>query len=278
MPEGNEISLYDYIKVVSKWKWFVIIGTFVCVLVAGVVSLRLPKVYEASLDLKIGKVWDSSIEEPALVLETITSESFLANVIHKLGLELSPQELKGAVKTSVITDNLIRVTVKANIPAKTVEITNAMANLIIERRKDKYNKVMAFYYQYEEELSGQITEIKAVIGEMKSTISILQNNPQTNAPAVILFQAQLEQKESQLTNWLRELRDVRIKNYSEMHSEMTRVENSPVEPGFPVAPQRKRIVLIAAVMGGLVSLFLAFLLEYLGKMRKLVSQSKNENN
>ena len=77
MPEEDEVSLYDYIKVISKWKRFIIIGTFVCIFTAGVVSLRLPKVYEASLDLKIGKVWGSSIEEPALVSETIASESFL---------------------------------------------------------------------------------------------------------------------------------------------------------------------------------------------------------
>jgi capsular polysaccharide biosynthesis protein len=278
MPDENEVSLYDYIKVVSKWKWLIVIGIFVCIFTAGVVSLRLPEVYEVSLDLKIGKVWGSSIEEPGLVLETITRESFLAKVINRLNLKLSPQELKEAVKASVIKDNLIRVTVKASIPAKTMEITNAIANLIIENYKDKYNKAMAFYYQYEEDLSSQIAEIKAAIGEMKTTLSILQKNPQTNAPAVILLQAQLEQKESQLTNYIRELRDVRIKNYLEMHSEMTRVESPPVEPSFPVAPQRKRIVLIAAVLGGLVSHFLAFFLEYLAKMKKLEAESKKQKN
>ena len=35
-----------------------------------------------------------------------------------------------------------------------------------------------------------------------------------------------------------------------MHSEMTRIENPAVEPTFPVAPQKKRIILIAAVLGG----------------------------
>jgi len=41
---------------------------------------------------------------------------------------------------------------------------------------------------------------------------------------------------------------------------MTRVENPAVEPTFPVAPQGKRIILIAAVLGGLIALFLAFFL------------------
>ena len=45
MPQEDEVSLYDYIKVVSKWKWLIIVGTFDCILTAGIVTLLLPKVY-----------------------------------------------------------------------------------------------------------------------------------------------------------------------------------------------------------------------------------------
>ncbi len=51
MPEENEITLYDYIKVVSKRKWLIIIGTLVCILTAGIVTLLLPRVYETRATL-----------------------------------------------------------------------------------------------------------------------------------------------------------------------------------------------------------------------------------
>ncbi len=64
MPEEDEVSLYDYIKVVSKWKWLINVGTFAYTLTAGIVTLLLPKVYEtratlsmqgsATPDVKIG--------------------------------------------------------------------------------------------------------------------------------------------------------------------------------------------------------------------------------
>ncbi|GAG75703.1 unnamed protein product [marine sediment metagenome] len=51
MPEEDEVSLYDYIKVVSKRKWLIIIGTFACILTAGIVTLLLPRVYETRATL-----------------------------------------------------------------------------------------------------------------------------------------------------------------------------------------------------------------------------------
>ena len=53
MPEEEGVEPYDYIKVIGKRKWLIIVGTIACILTAGLVSLRLPKVYETSLDLKI---------------------------------------------------------------------------------------------------------------------------------------------------------------------------------------------------------------------------------
>lgn len=267
MPE-EEVELYDYLKVIGKRKWLIIIGTLVCVLAAGLVSLRLSKVYETTLDIRIGKVWGTFLEDPHLVSETIKSKSFLAKVINKLNLELSSHGLKGTVKASIIKDNLIRLTVEADSPAKTVKIIDAMANLILENHRDKYDKAMAFYYQYEEDLTSQIAKVESRVTEMETTLFRLQKNPQTNAPAVILLQAQLEQKETQLISFIRELRDVRVKNYSEMNSEMTRVENPPIPPINPVAPKKRQIVLIALVLGAIASLFMAFSLEYLEKMSR----------
>lgn len=51
MPEEDEVSLYDYIKVISKRKWLIVIGTFVCVSTAGIVTLLLPRVYETRATL-----------------------------------------------------------------------------------------------------------------------------------------------------------------------------------------------------------------------------------
>ncbi len=51
MPEEDEVSLYDYIKVISKRKWLIVIGASVCILTAAIVTLLLPRVYETRATL-----------------------------------------------------------------------------------------------------------------------------------------------------------------------------------------------------------------------------------
>ena len=51
MPD--EINLMDYVQVVRKRKWLIILGTLLCMVVAGVVSLTRPKVYEAKTYLMV---------------------------------------------------------------------------------------------------------------------------------------------------------------------------------------------------------------------------------
>ncbi len=48
----DEIQLIDYLRVIWKWKWLIILGTFVCMVVAGVVSLNMPKIYEVSMAIE----------------------------------------------------------------------------------------------------------------------------------------------------------------------------------------------------------------------------------
>lgn len=45
-PYEDEINLIDYLKVLWKWKWSIIAGTLVCAVIAAVISLRMPKIYE----------------------------------------------------------------------------------------------------------------------------------------------------------------------------------------------------------------------------------------
>jgi len=46
---ADEINLMDYIQVIRKRKWLIILGTFICMVVAGVVSFLMPKIYRGEL-------------------------------------------------------------------------------------------------------------------------------------------------------------------------------------------------------------------------------------
>ena len=50
----DEIQLIDYLRVIWKWKWLIILGTFVCMVVAGVVSFNMSNIYEVSMTIEPG--------------------------------------------------------------------------------------------------------------------------------------------------------------------------------------------------------------------------------
>jgi len=53
-PYEDEINLIDYLKVLWKWKWLIMAGTLVCGIVAAVISLQMPKIYEISTVIEPG--------------------------------------------------------------------------------------------------------------------------------------------------------------------------------------------------------------------------------
>lgn len=54
-PE-DEINLIDYLRVLCKWKWLIIVGTLLCAVAAAVISLWMPKVYEITLSIEPGTI------------------------------------------------------------------------------------------------------------------------------------------------------------------------------------------------------------------------------
>ena len=42
---SDEIELIEYLKVIWKWKYLILVGTIICVMTAGVVSILMPKTY-----------------------------------------------------------------------------------------------------------------------------------------------------------------------------------------------------------------------------------------
>ena len=50
----DEIELMDYLKVLWKWKYLILVGTLVCVVAAAVISLNMTKIYGITTVLQPG--------------------------------------------------------------------------------------------------------------------------------------------------------------------------------------------------------------------------------
>ncbi|MQY70134.1 MAG: hypothetical protein GH145_04660 [Firmicutes bacterium] len=150
MPEEDEVSLYDYIKVISKRKWLIVIGTLVCILTAAVVTLLLPKVYETRAILAMEGSVTPDVKIGVLTIPTGLSLNKFFNslpnnrdlnleVIRNLGLDESPDNLTPQALSQIITFGLakdtktITINTRYNHPEKAKDIADTMAEAVKEK-------------------------------------------------------------------------------------------------------------------------------------------------
>jgi len=68
----EEINLMDYVKVLLKRKWLVIACFVFFVLVAGVISFMMPKVYKIETVLEVGRIQKETENDPEQLVESPT--------------------------------------------------------------------------------------------------------------------------------------------------------------------------------------------------------------
>ncbi len=278
MPE--QVELIDYLRILWKRRWLFLGVTIGCMLAALVVSLLLPKKYESSLQLKIGRVWQVNLDDPYRMAAVINSEPFLDEVRQKLGLSRTAYEMKKrdavvaqaivppASTTSVNKDTfLVNVVTRGDTPKQAVDLARAVSDLVVQEQTARFKELLSVHLLYEKNLESQTQIMDNEIHNLDATLKRLQTNPQVSAPAVILLQAQLEQKQSQLLGFIKELRDVHASNTSATLTENTHVVLPPVLPRTPISPKIAFNVAIAGVIGVLAALMMVFFLEYLDRVQ-----------
>lgn len=277
-PIEDELELIDYLRMLWKRRKFILLGTIFSVAAAGVISLALPPWYEATAQIRIGRVWDKDIENPYLASEFITSDAFLTKVIQKLNLQTSPYKMKkkGIVEVHLLEGGttvgqkfpvLLGIQTHARSPQEAVDLGNAVAGFLIEEHKQRFGERLKEYQSYEKDLALQVGRIEEQINDLEGFLKKQSLNPTVNAPSVILLQSQLEQKSVQLLNFKKELKETRINNTSSIVTEDTKLIAQPILPEEHMNPKVKLIMTVAAVLGLFISLVLAFFLEYLERVR-----------
>lgn len=152
---SEELELRDYIEVLLRRKWIIILSFLVTTFSAGIGAFFLVKpTYEATVLLMVSKPGYQVELEPKIKtpipleisLETyrglIKSSDLEEKVIKELGLNQSPYNLTiGDLDEMVLVEavprtNLIKIKVKNDSPALAKKIVNTWASLFIAKNKE----------------------------------------------------------------------------------------------------------------------------------------------
>lgn len=196
-PYEDEIKLIDYLRVLWKWKWLIIAGTLVCGIVAAVISLQMPKIYEVSMVIGPG-IYGVKDDGSFIYIDSVANISGKINegiYNRKIEETLHLDTLKTGVKfKSVIpkSTNVVKLTSQweEKDTGLGIKVTGQMIHLlfddygkIVEQRKGNYDKQVLIkqnnvkkYEIRKQSLIKTLEDTRHKIEGLKREVDTIKNN------------------------------------------------------------------------------------------------------
>ena len=167
--EYEEIDLMDYVKVILKRKWLILVIFFGAAIAAGIFSFLMPKVYKIDTSLEVGIIERATeatseqlIESPTQLVEKIKGDVYGIFAREKLGI---PEEKYPKIKTENPKDTrLISLAIESAEPQQAKNILEEINNLILAEQQEKIKVKKGLLENNIEVAKKDIERIKAKIG------------------------------------------------------------------------------------------------------------------
>lgn len=264
--EEKEVDLRDYLNMVKK-RWKIILIIFlVSTITSGVVSFLLPKTYEASAMVRIGRMRDRLLEEPSTVIEIFKTESILEKVAEELDSPFGkekPQELTSKIKMKK-KSGLLEIKGRGETPEEALKLVNGVTTVLLKRHGQIFERAKVILEEYLASGKERLVEIGKEIEMLRKKIDELEiTNSAAKAMVARGYMESLERSRDRYEQLQVELREKKMEeSYGTVGTELV---IRPTIPEKPVAPKKKQNILIAGILGLFVGFVSAALVEYFEK-------------
>lgn len=144
MEDQDVVDLREYLAIVRRRLWAIVLVTVVAVATSGVISyFFIEPLYSASTSLMVIKKDSPSIDYSTLLMnqqlvktygEIAKSRTVAEHVIADLGLGVTAAELQKAIHVNAVRDTqLIQIRAESTIPAQAALIANSVAKDFIRQ-------------------------------------------------------------------------------------------------------------------------------------------------
>jgi len=329
--EEDTIELIDLLRVVWKWKWFIIVFTFVCAIAAGIISFSMPKIYNISMIIGPGTIGTDVNKGGELVyLDTsdnikseIEGEAYNSKIIDVLKLN---GEKKTVLKFKVFNpkkSRIVKIVTEYKYTERDIGI-KVMKQLyeelfkryqqVIELKRGYFDSRIVLNNKERDKLEIRIRTLrknikinavkkKFLVEELKKVRAntevilkkrdvLLSNKTDNNGISALLYSNIMQQNmiytnqlDNQLHSIMTKQEDLK-RQIEDLEKEKEKINikidiiklqrgfvknikyiQKPQVSTYPIKPKKKSNVMLAFVVGLFLSLFLAFFLEYLQKMK-----------
>jgi polysaccharide biosynthesis transport protein len=258
--ERPEMTLRDYWRVIVRRSWIVIAAIIATTAPAVALSLQQESVYEASADMLIGgnpseSVFGSgqqTINPDRLVqneISVLEGDVVYARLIENLGLEDDPPGVTGSGFSDA---DIITVSVQSGDPQTAATLANAYVQAYIDvKREQTVNGMVAASTELQSKITDLQTQIDALDAQIDSSSTDDDSGAEADRRALVDQQAQFQQRIDQL------------QVDAALSSGNAQLVQPAVAPIKPIKPTPVRTAMLASVVGLLLGLGAAFLVDHL---------------
>ncbi len=218
----DEIELMDYLKVIWKWKYLILVGTLVCAVGAALISLQMTKVYAVSTVLQPGilKVTDDAktvyIDSPQNIKALIETGAFNGQILKDIQVSDSndlPESVGFEVKIPKGT-NALDVLYETPHVDLGVQIVKNLNKAILER----YGKLIRSYQEnYDNQIRSQSKEgftLDEKVSRTKHEISRIEAAAENNIKQLTnkksTVESKVESRNKQIKNLEQRIPEIEI--------------------------------------------------------------------
>ena len=257
------MELRQYVTLLRKWLWLVILFTVIAAAASFVISKQSTRVYQASVTLMVNQ---ATTPTTATGYSDILTSERLATTYAKLlvsqpvidetakRLGISPKILDGAITVTPVRDTqLLQIKVEGIIPELTTQIANTLPVVFVERNDQmQLGRVTESRIKLEEQIASTEKDLADTQQQLKTVTDDTQRTR---------LETSLAQYRSTYSTLVSTYQQVKLAEAQATNNIV--VAEPATVPEVPVRPRTRTNVMLAAIVGALLALGIAFLIEYL---------------
>lgn len=195
----NEVNLIEYLNVLWKRKWLIIIPTILLALAAGIVSFRTPPAWEVDMLLQPGKFFvqtesgafnEVSVTDPKQLASEINQGS--RNRLISAEFNLDPRKVPKLKAENLKDTKLVRVSLQTGETEK----GQAILNLLFQHLKSELDR----------KIDVEINNLDTQVEQTKNKILNLENEIKTQENAILTTQSEIKTRENAILTTQNEIK------------------------------------------------------------------------
>lgn len=266
----DEIDLRDLILVLWKWRKLILAIFLASLLIGIVISFAVTPVYQVQAKISIGSFEpDPKSVQPKITPET-AKEMLLSSDLQEeawgAGADVGVLSV-----TPVENTNILEITLETNDPQQGEVLLNKLITLFSEKEGVQYKRSKELLNNELQRIDRELQEVNKGIKQTRDLLEKLSSAEPSSTSEI--QQMKLLDTLSRFTEQRDKLLEKKLETEQKLNSiEGIKVLEKPEASPSPVRPKKKLNIVVAGVLGLMVGVFAAFMVDYL-KRNPLVPSS-----